>query len=245
MSSLLIWSVVAATAAAWTMRLGSQSQPVPAHATTASTAAAVGGDLSRLFGQPPAAPVAAAPVAAAVPADDRFKLLGVVAPRVGTTTGLALISVDGKPARAVGLGREVEPGVRVIKVSHRQVDLGPGGTEPATVSLTLQALPEPNRGRPDQAGSPMAGGVADSVMPAPGMAGPAPGAPGLPPAGAAFRGARPGGIPMPMARPSVDPMNGQIQQQPVMQQMPVQAAPELGEAPVPNDAGQQSPNNLR
>jgi len=140
--SLLIWATVTVSAFYWGLRLLVKPIPVPGQALVASVAAPLGGDLSRLLGTPPAQPAAAA-----APADSRFKLIGVVAPRAGQASGLALISVDGKPARALAVGREVEPGLRLLSVTQRQADLGTAnGAAPLT--LVLPMLAEASRGRP-------------------------------------------------------------------------------------------------
>jgi general secretion pathway protein C len=152
--SLLIWAAVAASGVYWGLRLFTQPTPVPVGATVAAAAAPAVGDLSRLLGEPPAQPVpgdAQAPVA-----DSRFRLVGVVAPRGGAATGLALISVDGKPARAVAVGRELEPGLRLLTVSHRQAELGAVRGAPA-MTLALPPLAEAQRGRPGEAVLPTAG----------------------------------------------------------------------------------------
>jgi general secretion pathway protein C len=161
LTTLLIWAAVLVGAVAWGMPLFTRSTPVPPGASLAVPAPPAGADLARLLGQPPAQPVEAAPVEVA---DSRFRLLGVVAPRPGQARGLALISVDGKPARAVGVGRELEPGLRLLTVSHRQAELGPtAGT--TQVTLSLPALAEAQRGRPGEVpgmalpGQPMVPGV--------------------------------------------------------------------------------------
>ncbi|MDH4393076.1 MAG: hypothetical protein QE285_16850, partial [Aquabacterium sp.] len=146
--TLLVWAAVLAGAVAWALPFFTRGTPVPAGASLAAPAPPAGAGLPRLMGQPPLQPVADAPV---VVADSRFVLLGVVAPRPGRASGLALISVDGKPARAVGVGREIEPGLRVLTVAHRQVELGAGGGAPSVI-LSLPPLAEAQRGRPgDQA----------------------------------------------------------------------------------------------
>lgn len=142
--SLFIWLLVAASAAYWGLRVLVKPQPVPGQAVVAAGPAAAVGDLSRLLGQ---APVQALAQPALVATESRFRLLGVVAPRSGQASGLALISVDGKPPRTVGVGREVEPGLRLLSVSQRQADLGAGGSAPR-MALTLPMLAEANRGRP-------------------------------------------------------------------------------------------------
>jgi len=144
--TLLIWAAVLAGAVAWGLPLFTRSTPVPPGASLAAPAPPAGASLVRLLGQPPARPLDEAPV---VLADSRFRLLGVVAPRTGHSTGLALISVDGKPARAFGVGRELEPGLRLLTVRHRQVELGTAGAAPQ-VTLSLPPLAEAQRGRPGE-----------------------------------------------------------------------------------------------
>ncbi len=162
--SLLIWALVVASAVAWALRLGGRATPVPAQAVTALPSAAQGGDFSRVFGQPPVVAVAAnEPVLA----DSRFKLVGVVAPRGERRGGLALISVDGKPARALRVGREVEPGLTLVAVNHRGAELGRAGAP--SMLLELPALPEAQRGRPGDLAVPAAAfGVPAAARP-PGM----------------------------------------------------------------------------
>ena len=200
--SLLIWAAVAASAVYWGLRLFTHPTPVPAGAAVANAPSPAAGNLARLLGMPPVQAVA---VAAAAPVDSRFRLVGVVAPRIGQASGLALISVDGKPARAVGVGREIEPGLRLLAVSQRQAELGVTGSAPA-LTLALPALAEANRGRPGEAGAlPGAGpGAGPGAMALPGAipGGAMPpfgnrgGAGGLPPGLAAPRMAG-GPVPLP------------------------------------------------
>lgn len=183
--TLLIWAAVAASAVYWGLRLFVRPTALPAQAVVALAPAPAGGDLGRLLGTPPPAPVAETPV---LPADSRFRLLGVVAPRAGQASGLALISVDGKPARTLAQGRELEPGLRLLSVSHRQVELGAARGAPA-LTLSLPALPEAARGRPGEVGQglPPVGVQAippTGMLPVPGVPMPAqimPGRPGMVP----------------------------------------------------------------
>ena len=169
--AMVVWAAAAASAVFWGYRLFVKPPAVPPQATVAVVGApAVGGDLTRLFGAPE--PVAPPPTDAPVPADARFKLLGVVAPVAGQRSGLALISVDGKAARAVGVGGVVDGDLAVVSVSHRRVELGPRGGG-NTMTLELPAVPEAARGTLDAAGT----GV--PPMPAPAM--PAAPSAGLPP----------------------------------------------------------------
>ena len=173
--AMVVWAAAAASAVFWGYRLFNKPPAVPAQAAVADAGTpAVGGDLTRLFGAP--APVAPPPTEATPPADARFKLVGVVAPVAGQRSGLALISVDGKAPRAVGIGGVVEGELAVVSVSHRRVELGTRGGNGSTVALELPALPEAARGTLDGAGVP--GAVAP--MPAPPVATAPP--PGFPPA---------------------------------------------------------------
>lgn len=152
--TLLIWAAVAASGVYWGLHLFTRPTPVPAGATVASAPAPAAGSLSRLLGEPATLPLqgdSPAPVA-----DSRFKLIGVVAPRGATASGLALISVDGKPPRAVAVGRELEPGLRLLTVSHRQAELGAAPGAPA-LTLALPPLAEAQRGRPGDAAAPLPG----------------------------------------------------------------------------------------
>jgi general secretion pathway protein C len=209
LTTLLIWAAVLAGAVAWGLPLFTRGTPVPAGASLAQPAAPAGGSLVRLLGQPPAAPVVEQAVA---PAPSRFQLLGVVAPRRDGGSGLALIAVDGKPARAVAVGRDLEPGLRLLRVAHREAALGPaGGT--ATVTLSLPPLAEAQRGRP--ADLPGMGGPATPGMP-PAMAG-MPGVPGTPGAAGvpgAMRVPPMGAARLPVPQPmQVPPQQPMLQQQ--------------------------------
>ena len=220
--SLFIWLVVAASATYWGLRLFIQPQPVPGQAVVAAGPAAAVGELSRLLGQ---VPVQAAAQPAQVAAESRFRLVGVVAPQggkdKGQTSGLALISVDGKPPRTVAVGREVEPGLRLLSVSQRQADLGAGGSAPR-LALSLPMLAEAQRGRPsDQS---VNGGV-----PAQGLPGAAQGA--VPGALLGQPGGLPANLPPGLAQRMQAQQQLQIQQQ--QQQMQLQIQQQQQQAGLP------------
>jgi general secretion pathway protein C len=141
--SFVIWALVAASAVFWLTRLLSRSDPAPSHTVIASAGASVASaDLSRLLGSTRVAAAEAAPEPAV---DARFKLIGVVAPKAQQPdSGLALIAVDGKPARPVVLGGVVDGPLVLLAVNHRRAELGPAGGA-ATVRLELPAVPEANR----------------------------------------------------------------------------------------------------
>lgn len=144
--SFAVWALVSASAVFWLTRLLSHSVPAPAHAVTAGQSMNMASaDLSRVLGSTRTQTATAAePAEPAV--SSRFKLVGVVASRVAQPdTGLALIAVDGKPPRPVGLGGVVDGSLVLLAVNHRRAELGPTGGQ-STVTLELPLVPEPNRG---------------------------------------------------------------------------------------------------
>jgi general secretion pathway protein C len=136
--SFAVWALVAGTALFWGFRLFVKAPQLPAQTTVAELGAGARGDLTRVFGPDPVAPVQAAepePVA-----DARFQLLGVVSPRGGghSSQGLALIAVDGKPARAYRVGSVVDGQTTLQSVRARGAALGPRG---GSVQVALEIAP--------------------------------------------------------------------------------------------------------
>lgn len=133
-----VWALAAGSGLYWGLQVFVQSPPAPAHTQTAAVTPALNGDLTRLLGSdpPPALPDAAQ---AEAPADSRFQLIGVVSPpsRQAAREGVALIAVDGKPARAFRVGAVVEGNNVLQTVAARGVTLGPRDG-PALVALNLQ-----------------------------------------------------------------------------------------------------------
>ena len=143
LSAFVIWAFVAIATVFWGMRLFVRADPVPPHAVVASDAVQLRGDLSGLLGAEPAAKVALAPQMSS-----RFRLLGVMAAKAnadGSTPGVALISIDGKPARAFSAGARVEDQLVLQNVSLRSASIGAaqGG---ASFVLEIPALPAPATG---------------------------------------------------------------------------------------------------
>jgi general secretion pathway protein C len=112
LTAFVIWAAVAASAVFWLLRLAASSPSAPAHTVA----------------------VAPAPLS-------RFKLLGVAAPRSGgDRTGVALIAVDGKPARGFRVGAPIDGEMVLQSVHPRGAALGARGA-PAQVTLELPPLP--------------------------------------------------------------------------------------------------------
>lgn len=144
-AAFVIWAAVAASLVFWALRLGSRPLAAPAQAVVVSAAGGFNGDPSRVLGvdaAPPIMPSAEAPVQA----DPRFRLVGVVAPRVvGAGAGVALIATDGRPAKAYRVGAVVDGELVLLAVHSRGAALGPRG-QAAQVDLQLPALPPPATG---------------------------------------------------------------------------------------------------
>jgi general secretion pathway protein C len=143
LSAFVIWAFVAIATVFWGMRLFVRADSVPSNAMVASDAVQLRGDLSGLLGAEPVAAVAAAPQMSS-----RFRLLGVMAAKAGadgSTPGVALISIDGKPARAFTAGARVEDQLVLQNVSLRSASLGAaqGGS---SFVLEIPALPAPATG---------------------------------------------------------------------------------------------------
>jgi general secretion pathway protein C len=145
----LVWALVAASVVFWGLRLFVKSPQAPANALPVAESMAVRGDLTRLFGQAPPPPQQ---VAAAAPSlASRFRLFGVMAPKPSEVRagagGLALIAVDGKPAKPFPVGAAVDGDLVVQSVSLRTASLGPVRGGPA-VLLELPPPTSPQTGSP-------------------------------------------------------------------------------------------------
>lgn len=94
-------------------------------------------DLTKVFGSPLASSTALAAMPAAINPATRFSLIGVVANRA--SSGVALISVDGKPARPYRVGSLIEENHKLKSVAARSAVLEPSA--PAGREFTLELAP--------------------------------------------------------------------------------------------------------
>lgn len=144
--AFVIWAAVAASAMFWALRLAVVSPTAPAHTVAVNGAAAPRGDLARLFGSTGAGNAQSPALAAEAGLAARFRLLGVAAPRQGgDRDGLALIAVDGQPARSYAVGAVVDGDLVLQSVYQRGARLGVRGAA-VQVALDLPALPAPATG---------------------------------------------------------------------------------------------------
>jgi general secretion pathway protein C len=152
--TLVVWALVAAGTLFWGLRLLVSAPSVPPSTPVAAQGTAVHGDLTRLLGADPAPdPVASA---AAPPPDARFQLIGVVTPRAPAAAreGLALIAVDGKPAKAYRVGAVIDGQTVLKSVAARGAMLGPRDGAPQ-VSLSLVPPPAAATGALPSLGPPL------------------------------------------------------------------------------------------
>jgi general secretion pathway protein C len=146
--AFVIWAAAAGTVVAWGLRLGATPPAVPAYTVPVAESGAQRGDMLRLLGRD-AEPVRGAPAAPVAASEaGRFRLLGVVAPRDDrySAAGLALIAIDGKPARPVRVGGNVDESLVLLGVHRRGASLGPQDGAP-TVRLELPERPPPATGK--------------------------------------------------------------------------------------------------
>ena len=139
--TFLVWALVAGSGLFWGLRLFVRPAAVPERTPVASAGPVARGDLTRLLGvdaPPPTIALAAEP-----PPDARFQLIGVVAARspAAAREGVALIAVDGKPAKAYRVGAVVDGQTILKSVAVRGVALGPRNDAASQFTLSLTPLP--------------------------------------------------------------------------------------------------------
>ena len=131
LTSLLVWAVVAYSAVVFALQwwdgvpvdtvvLGSEQKQVLSDVDALSVSKALG-----------AAPVQSTGASLA----SRFLLVGVM--DGGPSQGVALISVDGKPAKPYRLGQTVTDGFVVLATGPKKAELGPQLGATATLFLEL------------------------------------------------------------------------------------------------------------
>ena len=122
-----VWALVAYSAVSWGLK-ASVAGESPSVAAAASVETIQPQSVARSLG---------ADVAAAQPTTaSRFQLQGVLA---GEAQGVALLVVDGKPAKPYRVGATVAEGWVVQSAQGRRVTLGPSVDAPAALTLELPA----------------------------------------------------------------------------------------------------------
>jgi general secretion pathway protein C len=133
-----LWALAALSASYWFTKVSGTSGVSTVAPALASEPPVVQSDaLARVFG--PATAVAVGTLAVAAPDPSaRLRLLGVVANR--SRSGVALISVDGQPAKPYRVGSALDGGWTLQQVGTRTATLSPAASNAAAVTLELASL---------------------------------------------------------------------------------------------------------
>ncbi|SPK74255.1 putative General Secretory Pathway protein C, type II secretion system [Cupriavidus taiwanensis] len=206
LASVALFIALCALVTYWVLTFSAmRTIPVPKSARVAQTEAVETGAVATLFG------------GSAQAGPSNVQLLGVVA-ELGGGTSAAIVSIDGGPAKAVRMGADLAPQLRLVEVRQRAVVIERNGVR-QEIALPLQAAA--TRGAPRAASplpTPPAGAAAPMATPMPQPAQAAQPAPAQPP-----RGQPPGQAAQP--QPQAQPPAQQAQQQFQPQPQPVQPAP--------------------
>ena len=152
-AAFFAWAAAAACVVFWALRIGVAQSGLPPDVQPVSSAGVLRGDLTRLLGVGPAE-LAEAPAPSALAS--RFKLVGVMAPKprvnapansalANPAQGIALIALDGKPARAYRVGARVDGELVLQSVAQRSAQIGAANGGVA-LRLELAPLPAPTTG---------------------------------------------------------------------------------------------------
>jgi general secretion pathway protein C len=141
----IAWALPAIVALAWVFGFFDSADYAQSQRSLDRPSAFTDGRLTR---PAPVEPPPVEPPVAPVTSAERFKLVGVVSPgSMSRTTavaaqGIALIAVDGKPARAFRVGATVEGDTVVREVSASGAVLGPrAGGEAIALQVSSPAVP--------------------------------------------------------------------------------------------------------
>jgi general secretion pathway protein C len=141
--TLAIWALAAGSAAYWALRHAGNAPtgPMPAQFALAAPGGETG-HVARLFGPAIGKPSEAALTPQVVDPSSRFALAGVVATR--SSTGVAVLSVEGKPARPYRVGSMVDAGYTLKSVTAHSATLSVPRTGASfTVKLSAANAPPP------------------------------------------------------------------------------------------------------
>lgn len=139
MLTLAIWALVAWSATYWMLRFNGNRPGAAAPVELAPPLPATEpGNVARIFGPAIERPTEPGAVPLAVDPSTRFSLVGVVANRA--SVGVALLSVEGKPARPYRVGSTVDEGYTLKSVTARSATLAAPQTG-AVFTVNLSASP--------------------------------------------------------------------------------------------------------
>jgi general secretion pathway protein C len=135
-----VWTLVAISVTWWSLKfVGARATTTTAAALSVPAPGSDPADLAKVFGPPIAASEAAMAAApAAIDPGTRFALIGVVADRA--SSGVAIISVDGKAARPYRVGSQIEESYKLKSVATRSAVLEPSAPAGAPFTLELTTV---------------------------------------------------------------------------------------------------------
>ena len=138
--AFIVWAAVAASLAYWGLRWLTPNVGVPSSATSVKLGGQLQGDFRNLLvarNAPQEAP--SADPGAASQLISRIRILGAVAAAGAQDAGVALMSIDGKPPRAVRVGNTIDGDMVLLGINQRQAAIGPSGG-PAVAHVDLPRL---------------------------------------------------------------------------------------------------------
>ncbi len=148
-TAFVVWALMAGAVMFWVLRLGVRPQAMPAAALAVTEGVEAHGDLSKLLGASAVAPTSEASDPGL---SSRFKLTGVMAPKAregelasSSSAGIALLMVDGKPARPYRTGARIDGDLFLLSVGQRTASVG-HADGPLALVLELPVLAPPATG---------------------------------------------------------------------------------------------------
>ena len=142
--TLLVWMAVGISAVAWWQTGVTSARPTGPVTGVAVEAGVAPADWSPLLRA--SASGTAAAVAPSIADAGRFRLLGVAGPmQGGSRTGVALLSIDGCPVRALKAGQTIDGPFTLLEINAHEVRIGRDGG-PATITLRVPLLPPASTG---------------------------------------------------------------------------------------------------
>ncbi len=143
--AFLVWAACAFGLAFWGLRWLAKPLPVPDYSSAVSMVNAPRSDMTRLLTAPETAASATEPASDQSALAARIQLIGLMAAPSGQGAGVALLTVDGKPAKAFRVGQMVDGEHVILAITKQGVNIGlPNDANAATaaaVTLPAQALP--------------------------------------------------------------------------------------------------------
>lgn len=134
LGTLALWALAGLSVVYWGLRLSSPPSGPQAAVAPAPAVVADGASVARLLGGGAVAPVVAAP------SEGRMRLVGVLAGRQ-SGRGVALIALDGKPAKPYRVGATVDEGLVLQSVGSYEARLGAAHSGPAVITLEMARKP--------------------------------------------------------------------------------------------------------